>query len=351
MNNIVYNDIKSPSRTKWLFVGLLSLLIVFFVLDLLLGSVRIPVSEVLKSLVGEETNEVWKAIILEFRLPKSLVAIMAGAALSVSGLQMQTVFRNPLAGPYVLGISSGASLGVAIMVLGSTAFGFISLSGFGTSISLAASAWIGALAVLMIILAVSVRVKDIMTILILGMMFGSAASALVSVLQFFSSESMLRAFVIWTMGSLSSVAGMQLWVFVIAVSFGLVISFLSIRILNVMLLGEAYSKSVGLNITAARLTVFASTSLLAGTVTAFCGPIGFIGIAVPHLARMVFKTANHSMLIPAVLLTGSIVMLFCDIVAQLPGLETSIPLNAVTSLLGIPIVIYVVFKNKRFSGV
>ncbi len=327
------------------------LLAVFFVLDLLLGSVSIPWVDVIKSLFGNTDNEVWSTIVRDFRLPKSITAVLAGAALSVSGLQMQTTFRNPLAGPYVLGISAGASLGVAIMVLGIASIGAASLSGLATSFSLAGAAILGAMLVLMVVLAVSLRVKDIMTILILGMMFGSGASALVSVLQYFSSESMLKAFVIWTMGSLSSVAGMQLQVYAIIIAVGLLLSFISIRLLNVMLLGDAYAKGVGLNLTVTRVLIFTSTSLLAGGVTAFCGPIGFIGIAVPHLARMIFRTANHVVLIPGVMLLGSIAMLFADIVSQLPGFEVTLPINSVTALLGIPIVIYVVIKNQRFAGV
>lgn len=323
---------------------------VFFVLNLFLGSVTIPAQEVLKSLFGMSDNEIWQTIVKEFRLPKSVTAILAGAALSVSGLQMQTVFRNPLAGPYVLGISSGASLGVAIMVLGISAVGG-SLTGLVTSFSLAGSAILGAMLVLLIVLAVSTRIKDIMTILILGMMFGSAASALVSILQYFSNESMLRAFVIWTMGSLSSVAGMQLWVFAFIIGIGLLLGLISIRLLNVMLLGDAYARGVGLNITLSRILVFTSTSLLAGGVTAFCGPIGFIGIAVPHVARLIFKTANHTILLPGVMLLGSIVLLLCDIIAQLPGFDITLPINSVAALLGIPIVVYVVLRNQRFSGV
>lgn len=323
---------------------------VFFVLNLFLGSVTIPAQEVLKSLFGMSDNEIWQTIVKEFRLPKSITAILAGAALSVSGLQMQTVFRNPLAGPYVLGISSGASLGVAIMVLGISAVGG-SLTGLVTSFSLAGSAILGAMLVLLIVLAVSTRIKDIMTILILGMMFGSAASALVSILQYFSNESMLRAFVIWTMGSLSSVAGMQLWVFAFIIGIGLLLGLISIRLLNVMLLGDAYARGVGLNITLSRILVFTSTSLLAGGVTAFCGPIGFIGIAVPHVARLIFKTANHTILLPGVMLLGSIVLLLCDIIAQLPGFDITLPINSVAALLGIPIVVYVVLRNQRFSGV
>ncbi len=339
------------NRSVLLFSALAILLVVLFFADTVFGSVLISVSEILQILIGKGENAVYKTIILEFRIPKAIVAVLAGAALSVSGLQMQTIFRNPLAGPYVLGISSGASLGVAIVVLGVSAFGISSLSGIGTSFSIAAAAWFGAFVVLMVILAVSVRVKDIMTILIMGMMFGSAASALVSVLQFFSNESMLKAFVIWTMGSLSSVAGMQLWVFSAAIGVGSILSLLSIRMLNVMQLGEGYAKTLGLNLTVARMLVFVSTSLLAGSVTAFCGPIGFIGIAVPHISRMMFRTANHSVLVPSVMLTGSVTLLLCDIIAQLPGMEATLPLNSVTSLLGIPVVIYVVFRNRKFAGV
>lgn len=341
----------SYSRNFLIFSGLVLLLLVLFTFDLLIGSVSIPWVDVLKSLVGKADNEVWNTIVHNFRLPKSVTAVLAGAALSVSGLQMQSTFRNPLAGPYVLGISAGASLGVAIMLLGVASLGISSVSALSTSYSLAGAAILGAMLVLLIVLAVSVRVKDIMTILILGMMFGSAASALVSVLQFFSSESMLKAFVIWTMGSLSSVAGMQLQVLATIIAVGLILSLISIRVLNVMLLGDAYAKGVGLNLTMSRVLIFSSTSLLAGGVTAFCGPIGFIGIAVPHVARMVFRTANHSVLIPGVMLLGGVALLFADIVSQLPGLEFVLPINSVTALLGIPIVIFVVIKNQRFTGV
>lgn len=339
------------SRSAYIFIGLILLLIVVALLDLLLGSVSIPSVEVVKAIFGKSDNEIWTTIVREFRLPKTITAILAGAALSVSGLQMQTVFRNPLAGPYVLGISAGASLGVAILVLGISTATTFSLSGVLSSFSIAAAAIVGAMIVLLIVLAVSIRVKDIMTILILGMMFGSAASALVSVLQFFSNESMLRAFVIWTMGSLSSVAGMQLTVFATIVGVALLLSFFSVRILNVLLLGDAYARGVGLNLTVSRLLIFTSTSLLAGGVTAFCGPIGFIGIAVPHITRMVFKTANHKILLPGVILIGSIFLILCDIIAQLPGFDITLPINSVAALMGIPIVIYVVMKNQRFSGV
>lgn len=337
-------------RNIFVFSLLGLLLLISFILNLLLGSIHIPTKEALQVLFGNSENELWRTILFNFRLPKSITAIVAGAALSVSGLQMQTTFRNPLAGPYVLGISSGASLGVAIMLLGFSSIASVKLTGLLTSFSLAGAAILGSMVVLFVILAVSVRVKDIMTILILGMMFGSAASALVSILQFFSNESMLKAFVIWTMGSLSSVAGMQLHVFTGIVGLGLIMSLISIPMLNVIQLGDTYAKGVGLNMGLSRTMIFLSTSLLAGGVTAFCGPIGFIGIAIPHVGRLIFRTANHAVLLPGVILLGSISLLILDTISQLPGQSISLPINSVAALMGIPIVIYVVLKNKRFTG-
>ena len=276
---------------------------------------------------------------------------MAGMALSISGLQMQTIFRNPLAGPYVLGISAGASLGVAILVLGFSsvfALGLFTISG---SWALIVVAWLGSAIVLFLILAVSARIKDILTILILGMLFGSAASALVNILQYFSNESMLKSFVIWTMGSLGSVTSSQLNVLIPSVLFGLALSFLSVKSLDVMLLGEQYAKSMGLRIRNVRFLVFTSTSILAGSITAFCGPIGFIGIAVPHIGRLLFKTARHKILIPSSLLIGSIVMLLSDIVSQMPGSDSTLPINSVTAMVGIPIIIWIILKNRKFTSV
>ncbi len=341
---------RSANRSLIVFGILAVLLLLSFVTNILLGSVHIPAKSIIQVLAGKVDNELWHTILLGFRLPKSITALLAGAALSVSGLQMQTVFRNPLAGPYVLGISSGASLGVALLLLGASSFSAFNLSGALASFSLAGAAIVGAMVVLFLILSVSVRVKDIMTILILGMMFGSAASAIVSILQFFSNESMLKAFVIWTMGSLSSVAGMQLSVFAVIVIAGLLLSLLSIPMLNVIQLGTTYATGVGLNMGLARGLIFFSTSLLAGGVTAFCGPIGFIGIAIPHIARLIFKTANHAILIPGVILLGSISLLILDTISQLPGKSLALPINSVTALMGIPIVIYVVMKNKRFTA-
>jgi iron complex transport system permease protein len=339
-------------KRRFILVALLLLLLVAaFLLNLFLGSVLIPIGDTIKILFGQSPNEVWRIIIIEYRLPKALVAILAGAALSVSGLQMQTIFRNPLAGPYVLGISAGAGLGVAIVVLGLSFTQLQLQSELVSSFTISAAAWLGALFVLLIILAVASRVKDIMTILILGMMFGAAASALISILQYFSNETMLKSYVIWTMGSLSSVSGVQLWILACATLVGLAISVIQIRVLNTLLLGETYARSLGVSIPLSRALVFVSTSLLTGSVTAFCGPIGFIGIAVPHVARMVVKTTNHAILIPVTIMLGSLVMLFSDTMSQLPGMNTTIPINSVTALIGVPIVVYVVFRKKRFSEV
>jgi iron complex transport system permease protein len=331
-------------------LGLLFLLL--FVADLLLGSIIIPVKQVLLSLFQHsETNETYQTIVLDFRLPKAVTAILTGAALSLSGLQMQTVFRNPLAGPYVLGISAGASLGVALFVLGfssALAAGIFTATG---ALPLALVAWAGSFLVMLLVLYVSVRVNDIMTILILGILFTSAVTAIVSILQYFSNESMLKAFIIWTMGSLGSVTKSQLAILTPAIILGVFLAFWKIKDLNAFLLGENYARSLGVSVKTSRVTIFLSTSLLAGTITAFCGPIGFIGIAVPHICRVLFKTANHLILVPAVILTGSSVMLFSDIVSQLPGMQTTLPINSVTALIGIPVIVWMIVKNRKFVSV
>jgi len=334
-----------------LFLLLLGVLVVvFFIVDLLLGSVTIPLSGVLSVFNDSPVNDTWATIIWEFRLPKAITAVVTGAALSVSGLQMQTVFRNPLAGPYVLGISAGASLGVALFVMGFSSvlsIGMLSVTG---AWPLALVAWLGAFAVMLLVLYTSTKVNDIMTLLILGILFTAATSAVVSILQYFSDESMLKAFVVWTMGSLGSVTKSQLAVLIPAVLFGIFLAFLKMKELNAFLLGENYARSLGVNILRSRLIIFVSTSLLAGTITAFCGPIGFIGIAVPHIARVFFRTANHTILLPAVILIGSSLMLFSDIVSQLPGMQTTLPVNSVTALIGIPVIVWMIIKNKRFSS-
>ena len=264
------------------------------------------------------------------------MALLAGAALSVSGLQMQTLFRNPLAGPYVLGISSGASLGVALVVL----------AGVGSSIGIAGAAWAGAGAALLIIAAVGHRIKDIMVILILGMMFSSGVSAVVQILQYISKDEALKAFVIWTMGSLGDVTVGQLMIIIPAVLAGLVLAVITIKPLNLLLFGEEYAVTMGLDIRRSRALLFLSTTLLAGTVTAFCGPIGFIGLAMPHVTRMLFRNSDHRILVPGTILSGASVLLLCDLISKL----FTLPINAITALLGIPIVVWVVLRNKSITS-
>lgn len=324
------------ARTSTLFVLVALLTGLLFCLDLTVGSVGIPLGEVLLALTGGDCAPATAKIVLNIRLVKALTALMAGAALTVSGLQMQTLFRNPLAGPYVLGISSGASLGVALVVL----------AGIGSSLGIAGAAWIGAAAVLIVIAAVGQRIKDIMVILILGMMFSSGVSAVVQILQYISREDALKTFVIWTMGSLGDVTAGQLFVLVPAVAAGLVLAVITIKPLNLLLFGEEYARTMGLNIRRSRALIFLSTTLLAGTVTAFCGPIGFIGLAMPHVTRLLFRNSDHRVLVPATMLTGASVLLVCDLVSKLFVL----PINAITALLGIPIVVWVVLRNKSFTA-
>ncbi len=332
------------NKTFSLMTVSVSLLILFSFADILIGSVHIPLKEFFNYFTGKEMNEQYKIIITEFRIPKMITALLAGFALSVAGLQMQTVFRNPLAGPYVLGISSGAGLGVALLLLSPISLYIGSAAGIGWLTSI--FAWLGAGMVLMIIFSVSIRVKDVMTILIIGVLFGSAVSAIVSILQYFGDQAQLKTFVIWTMGSLSGVTNEQLLVIIPSVLAGLIISLFSVRILNILLIGENYAKTSGLNLLVSRIIIFTSTSLLAGTITAFCGPIGFIGIIVPHLARMLFKTADHKILIPASAVIGAILILISDMISQLPGYSGTLPINSVTAVLGIPIVIRIILKTK-----
>lgn len=324
------------SRTAILFAALSALTVGLFLLDLAVGAVRIPICDVWAALTGGDCPRATAKIVLNIRLIKAVVALIAGAALSVSGLQMQTLFRNPLAGPYVLGISSGASLGVALVVL----------AGVGSSIGIATAAWIGSAAVLLVIAAVGHRIKDIMVILILGMMFSSGVGAVVQILQYLSKEEALKAFVIWTMGSLGDVTAQQLAILVPSVIVGLLLAVATIKPLNLLLFGEEYAVTMGMSIRRSRGLLFLSTTLLAGTVTAFCGPIGFIGLAMPHVTRMLFDDSDHRILLPGTILTGASVLLLCDLVSKL----FTLPVNAITALLGIPIVVWVVLRNKSLTS-
>ncbi|MCH5232681.1 MAG: iron ABC transporter permease [Muribaculaceae bacterium] len=328
--------------TLILFLLLSFLTIFLFLIDLGVGSVSIPLNEVWNAIFGGDVSIVNRQIILDIRLNKAIVALLAGAALSVSGLQMQTLFKNPLAGPYVLGISSGASLGVAVFILGIPLFG---ASGIDLPFGLAGAAWAGAAIILIFIGIMSQRIKDIMVILILGMMFSSGVSAIVQILQYLSHDEALKSYVIWTMGSLGEVTGRQLIVLVPAVLIGLALAIFTIKPLNLLLLGEDYAVTMGLNIKISRNLLFLSTTLLAGTVTAFCGPIGFIGMAMPHITRMITSNSDHKILIPATILTGAITLIISDIISKLLVL----PINAVTALIGIPVIVIVVLRNKAIT--
>ena len=331
-------------RHSILFVSLSALCLILFAWDMMVGSVGIAFSDVWAALVGGDCDPVKAKIIIDIRLIKALMAIFAGAALSVSGLQMQTLFRNPLAGPYVLGVSSGASLGVALFILGAPLMGMAGVGALST-LGLAGAAWIGAAAILAAVSAVSRRIKDIMVILILGMMIGSAVSAVVQILQYMSSEESLKSFVVWTMGSLGDVTTSQLWLVTPAIISGLAIAVALIKPMNLLMLGEPYARTMGLNIARTRGLILLSTTLLAGTITAFCGPIGFIGLAMPHLSRILLRDADHRKLMPAAALTGAVAMLLCDIFSKM----LTLPVNTITALLGIPIVIWVVVRNKNIA--
>ena len=330
-----------------LWVFLAAILLVLFVLDIFIGSVSIPPGEILNILSGgEPSRETWYHIVTKLRLPRVITAMVAGSSLALSGLFMQTYFRNPLAGPFVLGISSGSSLGVALLILSGGVLGY----GFSTNnymVILAASA--GAGLVFFLILIASTRIKDSMTLLIIGLMFGSATGAIVGILQFFSQSEEIQIFILWTMGSLGSLSWSQLQVFLIVFGVCVLLSFTLFKTLNSLLLGENYAKSMGIRLKRTRLLIIGITSLLAGTTTAFCGPIAFIGIAIPHIARMFFNTSQHKYLIPATLFCGAIILILCDIISQLPGSNNVLPINAITSLMGAPVIIWVILRKKNYQ--
>lgn len=327
---------------------------VLFLLNLVLGSVDIPLADIVHILMGgEPENPAWQKIVINIRIPRAVTAILAGSALSVSGLLMQTLFRNPLAGPSVLGITAGASLGVAIVMLASgtitTIFAIQQLSALGSwLIVIAASA--GSAAVLLLILLISLKVRDNVTLLIIGLMVGNITIAIVSIWQYFSRPEQIQDYLIWTFGSLGGVSLDQLWILGAVALVGGGIAMLLSKSLNGLLLGENYARSMGLSVSKARIWIIASTSLLAGGITAFCGPIGFIGIAVPHLTRSLLGTNEHRVLIPGTLLMGALLLLACDIVAQMPGSTSTLPISAVTSMVGSPVVIWVIVKRKNLQA-
>lgn len=335
-----------------LFSSLFILIAIFLVIDLILGSVSIPGEKVLAILMGEDVKTSWNYIILNFRLPKAITAILVGAGLSVSGLMMQTLFRNPLAGPYVLGISSGASLGVALMVMASVllpgVFGVI--YSFLGSWALVVSAIVGASIIFVIIGMASIRISDSVSLLIIGIMFGSITGAVVNILQYFSDPEQLQSFIVWTFGSLSGVTWNEMQLMAPVVIIGLLLSFVLIKPMDALLLGENYARGVGISVNKTRIWVIISTALVAGTLTAFAGPIAFVGVAVPHMARAIFGTASHKVLLPAVVLIGAVLMLVCDILSQVPGNQTTLPINSVTAIFGGPVVIWVIVRSRSVKA-
>ncbi|CCX48575.1 putative uncharacterized protein [Bacteroides sp. CAG:927] len=333
-------------------VALLVAIALLLALNLMLGSVWIPVDEVCNILLGSGSdNLIWTNIVLKSRLPQSLTAIMAGAGLAVSGLLMQTVFRNPLAGPSVLGISSGASMGVAFVLLLSGTIGGVALSKLGVigevTVTLAAIA--GSLVIMAVIAYVSHKVYGNVTLLIIGVMIGYIANAVIGVLKFFSVEEDIRAYVIWGLGSFARVSGNQTTVFILLMLILLPLSFLLTKTCNLLLLGDSYARNLGLDIKRARLTVICVAGVIVAVVTAYCGPIVFLGLAVPHLCRGIFRTSNHAVLLPGCILTGGALALLCNLIARLPGFEGALPVNSVTALVGAPVVMWVLFNKRKHS--
>lgn len=331
------------------FLLLLVAIIVLTVVNLLIGSVKIPVADVCRILAGDDSQEIWTNIVWQSRLPQALTAMMAGAGLAVSGLQMQTVFRNPLAGPSVLGISNGSALGVAFVVLLSGQLGGVALSrlGYLGDAAMSVAAIIGALAVLMLIVWISNRVKGNVTLLIIGVMIGYLANAIIGVLKFLSPEEDVKAFVVWGLGSFSRVSGDEMILFVVLMSVLLPLSMLLVKTMNLLLLGDRYAANLGLNIRRSRLLVILSSGVLVAIVTAYCGPIMFIGLAVPHLARALLRTSDHRVLMPATALCGACLALFCNLVARMPGFEGVLPVNSVTALVGAPVIAAVLFRKRH----
>lgn len=332
----------------FLFVLLALLLVAVFLLQLFVGSVSIPFSDITNILIGNgASNEAWKNIVLESRLPGALAAVFAGAGLSVSGLQMQTMFRNPVAGPYVLGISAGASLGVALLILASSAWGVNQSVHLYSAWSVILAAGAGALLIFFVNFFISLRLSDVVAILIIGLMIGGGISALIEIMQALSSNEALKRYVLWTFGSFRYINSTQVIYLMAAVSIGVTLSFLLSKQLNLLLLGDNYAISSGLDVQKTKVLIVFNTSLLAGSITAFCGPIGFVGLAVPHLSRSLFKTADHKILIPANVLLGSVICCLCNIISATPGTDYALPVNAITSLLGAPVVIWIILKQKK----
>ncbi|PQB04577.1 iron ABC transporter permease [Aureitalea marina] len=338
------SDGTNRRSTVLLILGLL----LCFLANISAGSVHVPLEDVWQGLIGGETSRpAYRFIILEYRLPKAITAVLTGSGLAVSGLLMQTLFRNPLAGPFVLGLSSGASLGVAILILGAGTFGGWLGGLLLSNWSLVLASALGSFLVLMAVLAVTLRVKDTMAILIIGLMFGSVTASVVGVLSYFSPAEQLQQYVFWSFGSLGNLSWQALGVLTLCWLFGMILAIGRIKSLNSLLLGTRYAQSMGLRVRRTTLLLIVATSLLAGGITAFAGPIAFVGLAVPHLTRQLVPSADHRLLLPAVVLFGAALMLICDTIAQLPGSEFTLPINAITSLVGAPVVIWLLVRKRK----
>jgi iron complex transport system permease protein len=339
---------ESPFK-KIRLTGLLLLLLLAFLLDLSTGTVNISLKEILRVFLSPTAADpTWQFIVKSIRLPKACTAVLAGCGLSVGGLQMQTLFRNPLADPSILGVTAGASLGVAaVMLAGGSMASLYAIKDLGLSGSwlIIGAACLGAGGIMLLVLIVARRLRDNVMMLIVGIMIGSMTLALISIWQYFSNPEEVKDYLLWTFGSLGGVTGGQLSILAIVVGIGLVVALFSTKMLDALLLGENYAQSMGLSARKARTVIICSTSLLAGSITAFCGPIGFIGIAVPHIARFLFNTASHRILIPACCLIGTILLLLCDTFAQLPGSQTVLPINIITSIVGSPLVIVLLLRQ------
>jgi len=340
--------LETQKTYPFIFLILIFLLVLFLFFNISLGSVRIPFNKVFSVVIGDQgIKHSWEYIIMNYRVPKAVTALIVGSGLGISGLLMQTLFRNPLAGPYVLGLSSGASLGVALVILGASVFGVSFAAILVSQWSLVIAASLGSFMVLLAVIVVSTRVKDTMAILIIGLMFASVTAAIVSVLSYFSSAEQLQRYIFWSFGSLGNLSWNELLVLGGIYCVGTIATILSIKPLNALLLGDNYAKSLGVNLKQSRFIIILATSCFAGSITAFVGPIAFVGLAVPHLTKLLFNTSNHKILIPAVGICGAILMLFCDSVSQLPMSEYTLPINAVTSLVGAPVVIWLLVRKKK----
>ncbi|MBQ0908615.1 iron ABC transporter permease [Flavobacterium sp. F-328] len=339
---------SSSKRNSFLFVILAIGLVVLFFVNISYGAIQIPTADIYNSLTGGHASKTtWEYIIINYRLPKAITAILVGAGLSISGLLMQTLFRNPLAGPYVLGLSSGASLGVAFVILGAGLLPSFLSTLITSPYGIVLASTIGSSLVLLAVLAVSQKLRDTMAILIVGLMFGSFTSAFVGVLTYFSSAEQLQKFTFWSMGNLGNLSWTSIGLLTFCVIVGILISIFSIKPLNALLLGENYARSMGLNFKRTRNIIILATSILAGSITAFAGPIAFVGLAVPHIAKLVFQTSNHAVLFWSTLLFGAAILLLCDVLTQLPGLEVMLPINAITSIIGAPIVIWLLVRKQK----